>query len=636
MFIVRRHHENPLLTPRREHPWEALATYNPSVVRCGEGLRMYYRALSNPAAIISPYAPQSTIGAADSADGVHFHSERQVIAPTEPWEAFGCEDPRATVFDGITYLTYTALGGFPFSADNIKVGIAISKDGEHFTERHLVTPFNAKALTFFPEKIDGEYVAILTAHTDWTEAHQRPTIAIARSKSIEDFWNPEFWNTWHASLPDHALANLRRTDEDHIEVGAAPLKTDRGWLLIYSYIQHYYDESRRSFGVEAALLDLKDPRKVISRTYPFMVPEEIYERYGVVKNIVFPTSALENPDGTLDLYYGGADTVCAKATIRRLDLLEALDAGTPPAFVRAKENPVISPVKENPFESRATFNPAAFELDGSIHILYRAMGEDATSTIGYARSSDGIHIDERLSTPIYTPRADFEMKKQAGNSGTEDPRVSVIGNYLYMVYTAYDGVSPPKGAITSLSLDDFRARRFENWSKPLLLTPDNIDDKDLAVLPAMIEGRFLLYHRIAGRICADILPDLASGTRVSKCVEIMGPREGLWDAVKVGIAGPPIATPEGWLMLYHGVSNRSRYRVGAALLDPSGTTVLSRSADPIFEPIEQYEKEGEVANVVFPCGTVVRGDTIFMYYGGADKVIGVATGSLSRILKSLT
>ncbi|HRH24447.1 MAG TPA: glycosidase, partial [Candidatus Paceibacterota bacterium] len=126
-----------------------------------------------------------------------------------------------------------------------------------------------------------------------------------------------------------------------------------------------------------------------------------------------------------------------------------------------------------------------------------------------------------------------------------------------------------------------------------------------------------------------------SGTRISRCIEIMGPREGIWDAAKVGMAGPLLKVDGGWLMLYHGVSRRGRYRVGAALLDEAGTTVLSRTADPIFEPLEKYEIEGEVGHVVFPCGAVIRDDTLYMYYGGGDKVVGVATGSLSRILSAL-
>jgi predicted GH43/DUF377 family glycosyl hydrolase len=224
----------------------------------------------------------------------------------------------------------------------------------------------------------------------------------------------------------------------------------------------------------------------------------------------------------------------------------------------------------------------------------------------------------------------------AGNSGCEDPRIVRIGDMLHMTYTAYDGVHSPAGAVSSISVDDFLARRFDKWSMPFILTPANYDDKDLALAPEKIDGNYLLYHRINSQICADLLPDLTNGKRVSRCIEIMGPRPGMWDGAKVGGAAPTIKVGDNWLMIYHGVSRHSNYRLGAALLDPLGTTVLARTADPIFEPLEPYEKAGEIANVVFSCGMVVRGDTIFLYYGAADRVIGVATGSLSHIVDALT
>lgn len=340
----------------------------------------------------------------------------------------------------------------------------------------------------------------------------------------------------------------------------------------------------------------------------------------------------------LDIYYGAADTTCAKATVRLADLLDALAGDSAPVFTRAAENPILSPISKNAFEEKLVFNPAAFEDDGSVHILYRAMDNLNTSTVGYARSKNGIHIDERLSSPIYVPRTEFETKngKPDGNSGCEDPRTVVIGDRVYMTYTAYDGVRSPKGAVTSISLEDFRARHFDAWDTPFLITPDEFDDKDIALLPEKVNGEFLIYHRVAGRICADMLKELSEGTRVTRCIEIMGPRNGMWDSAKVGIAGPPMKVEGGWLFLYHGVSGRGKYRVGAALLDHAGTTVLARAADPIFEPIAPYELVGEINNVVFPCGSVIRGDTLFMYYGGGDKVVGVATASVSRILKALT
>ncbi|MFZ1075442.1 MAG: hypothetical protein WAN50_03655 [Minisyncoccia bacterium] len=638
MFVIRREPHNPILTPRREHLWESLSTFNPSVVRTKEGVRLYYRAFGNQNALHTPIEGLSSIGTAFSEDGVFFHSRKQVVAPQESWDAFGCEDPRVTFFEGRWYCFYTALGGYPFGPENIKVALAIGNEPENLTERHLITPFNAKAATLFPERIDGDIVMLLTAHTDWTSEHPRPTIALARAKHIEDFFDPGFWQEWHDHLPDHALSELRRNDADHIEVGASPLLTDKGWLLVYSYIQNYYDEHKRTFSVEAALLDEKDPRKLTSRTESMFVPEEIYEEYGLVPHIVFPTSISLDENGMLDIWYGAADTVCAKASVRLADLLRSLNPEKPArTFIRAAQNPILAP-QGSGFESRDVFNPAAVDVDGKVHILYRAMDAANTSTIGLAISKDGVTIDERLPEPVYVPRADFEMKlgNPTGNSGCEDPRIVRIGDTLYMTYTAYDGVHAPAGAVSSISVDDFLARRFEKWSKPFLITPEGIDDKDLTFFPEKINGNFLLYHRISNQICADPFAELAPGIRAKRCIDVMGPRHGMWDGTKVGSAAPPIKVGENWLVIYHGVSRHATYRLGAALLDPSGLSVLARTADAIFEPLESYEKVGEVPNVVFACGAVVRDDTLFLYYGGADKVIGVATGSVAHIIDALT
>lgn len=637
MFVIRRHPENPLLAPRREQSWQGVGTFNPSIIRTEKGLRMYYRALAHPPTVIAPFAPESTVGMVESEDGVHFSRERQVLVPKEEWEAFGCEDPRATVFNGVTYLAYTALGGYPYGPHNIKAAMAVSRDGEHFDERHLMTPFNAKAFALFPEKVNGKYAALLTAHTDFTPEHPRPTIGIAYADRIEDYWNDSYWHDWHDRLSEHALDIPRRTDEDHVEVGAPPILTEKGWLLIYSYIQHYYEPGRRLFGIEAVLLEKDNPRSVIGRTYPFIVPEEVYERYGLIPNVTFPTSALVTDDGMLDIYYGAADTSCAKASVRLQDLLDSMDPAKP-VFKRSTANPILLPQKENRFEEKLVFNPAAVDLGGSVHILYRAMDNKNTSTVGYARSQDGLTVDERLSAPIYVPRAEFEQKrgKEDGNSGCEDPRAVVIDGRVYMTYTAYDGVHAPAGAITSISVDDFLAKKWDAWEMPFIVTPDNTDDKDLALLSEKVQGQFLMYHRIGGRICAEMFPALMPGTKTMRCIEIMGPREGMWDAAKVGIAAPPIRVPGGFLMLYHGVSRRAKYRVGVVLLGEDGVTVKARSADPVFEPLEPYELSGEIHNVVFPCGAVVRDDTLYLYYGGADSVVGVATASLSRILASLT
>ena len=147
----------------------------------------------------------------------------------------------------------------------------------------------------------------------------------------------------------------------------------------------------------------------------------------------------------------------------------------------------------------------------------------------------------------------------------------------------------------------------------------------------------MIFHRVGESVCVDFVSSLDFTTDVvNQCIEIIDPRRGMWDGGKVGISAPPVKTDKGWLLLYHGVSWSTTYRVGAVLLDlKDPTIVLARTAIPLFEPEEEYERKGLVNNVVFPCGLVVRGDTAYIYYGGGDSVVGVATVKMSVLLKML-
>ena len=172
-----------------------------------------------------------------------------------------------------------------------------------------------------------------------------------------------------------------------------------------------------------------------------------------------------------------------------------------------------------------------------------------------------------------------------------------------------------------------------------MITPAGLDDKDTCIFPEKINGEYFILHRTENQICGDYLKSLDSKKEtVKKCIRIIGPRINSWDSVKVGITAPPIKTKHGWLLLYHGISKiHHTYRVGAVLLDlKDPAIVLARTTDPIFEPQEQYEKEGIINNVVFPCGMVERDGLLYIYYGGADTVVGVATIKLDVILKALT
>ena len=629
MLSVFRSPNNPFISPTRGRAFEAIGTFNPSVVVHKKKFHVFYRAMSEPNDLRTPGRGFSTIGYAHSKDGVSFEDRSQVIGTQELWDAYGCEDPRATLFEGKWYVFYTALGDYPFSADNIKVAVAIGDAPDNLSERHLVTPFNAKAATLFPERIDGDAVLILTAHTDQTADHPHPTIAIARSKNIEDFWNADFWSEWHAHLSDHSFPDVRRADSEHMEVGATPILTKQGWLLIYSHIQNYYNESARIFGIEALLLDREDPKRILARTeFPFLVPEESYERYGLVSNIVFPSGAHLDGD-VLTVYYGAADTVCASAKLSLSDLLSVMTPETRASFMtRVSETPILSPIPEHEWESMGVSNAGAVDIDGSVHLIYRATNHDNHSKLGYARLKDAVHVDERLADPVYAPRESFE------SYGTEDPRLSVIDGTVYLAYTAFDGTFA-RGAFSSLSVRDFVAHDFK-WSTPLAITPDRVNDKDLCLLPELINGKSMLLHRIEPNICVELFDTLPPERPINRCIEIMTPRPGMWDAEKIGAAAPPIRIPEGWLFIYHGIGADKVYRLGAVLLDgDTATAVLSRTDAPILEPVLPWEKEGVVNNVVFSCGAVLRGDILYVYYGGADTAIGVATIPKTTLIKRL-
>ena len=637
MFIVRRYKHNPILAPDHNEAWESFETFNAAPIKVGSKLHLLYRAQSLPENIGGSHFSLSTIGRCEAKrdmgdKGVTFVKRAPFILPDSPFDRYGCEDPRVTYIGGKYYTFYTALSGYPFNPENIKAAVAVSKNLTKVAEKHLVTPFNAKAMTLFPEKINGKLTAILTVHPDRTPSD----IAIAQFQKEEDMWSEKFWNEWYENLPLHTL-NIPRGDNEQVEVGSGPIKTKEGWLLVYAHIGNYSSNDKR-FGIRAILLDHTDLRRILGQLdSPFLVPEESYEKYGTVPNTIFPSGAVIRGKN-LDIFYSGTDTVCAVASVPLAPLLDAILKRPSRGLVRSRRTPLLKPQEALPWEAKAVFNPAAVELGGKIHILYRAMSNDNTSVVGYASSKDGVTIDERLDMPVYGPRADFESKKvHDGNSGCEDPRISLIGDTLCMCYTAYDSVRPPAVAVTTISVKDFLAKKFDLWTMPVIASADGVDDKDACLLPAKISGKYFLFHRTNGQIVGEWIDDLAFKNRNAyKNIPILTARPGMWDGIKVGISAPPIRTKEGWLLIYHGVSDTG-YRVGAALLDlKDPTKVIARLTDPILEPEMDYEKSGQVGNVVFPCGAVVRNGILLVYYGGADSVVNVATMKLSALMEALT
>ena len=320
-------------------------------------------------------------------------------------------------------------------------------------------------------------------------------------------------------------------------------------------------------------------------------------------------------------------------------------------------NPILGPNAKHRWETKAAFNPAALYEGGEVHILYRAIGETDVSVLGYASSFDGLHINERLDEPVYVPTESFEganptcpyssqhsgvyVSGGGGSGGCEDPRLTRIDDRVYMTYVAYDGHSHPRVALSSIHIDDFLRHKW-NWKKPVLISPPYIVDKNTCILPEKIKGKYVIFHRVFPNILIDFVDDLDFDGKTRWLVgQYKIPTRILssdWDNHKVGCGPPPMKTKHGWLLIYQavGTSDESRYKIGAMLLDlKDPTKVLARTRSPILEPLATYENEGCKYGVVYPCGAVIIKDRLFVYYGGADTVVCVATAKLEHFLEHL-
>ncbi|MCL5019772.1 MAG: hypothetical protein M1426_04805 [Patescibacteria group bacterium] len=636
-MTAKRYSNNPVISPNKNNPWEKEGSFNCSVVEDNGKYIFLYRAISSLQNWQGTQMNVSTIGYADSTDGLNIENRKQLISPENIWEKYGCEDPRVTKLDDTFYIFYTAISTWPPNPAGIKVAVAKTKDFKTF-EKHLVTPFNAKAMALFPEKINGKIYGVLTVDTD----NPPSKISIVEFSEESQIWEGDYWNKWHDTLTKHVLP-LRRDRKDQVEVGSAPIKTDRGWLVFYCYIQNYLSNPK-TFGIEAVLLDLENPLSIIKRTNtPILVPREPYELYGSVPNVIFPSGAVLK-DNKVSIYYGAADTSCCVAEISLQELLEDMETSDSPLDDRKNTfslspfegNPIMNPIEEHPWETKAVFNSAAVFINDKIHLIYRALSNDDTSVFGYASSKDGFHIDERLEGPVYTPREPFEEKKAQGGSGCEDPRISVIDNKIYMLYTAYNGYVPHV-ALTSLSIDNFLNHTWE-WEKPVLISPPDVPDKDACILSEKINNQYMIFHRIEPGIWIDFVDDFNfTNKKWIEGKELFGPREGKWDSIKVGIGAPPIKSPLGWLLIYHGISkDDDRYRLGLAVLDlEDPSKVILRLDDPILEPTASYSMQGIRPGAVFTCGAIIKDNILFVYYGAGDKVLCVSRINYNSLLENI-
>jgi predicted GH43/DUF377 family glycosyl hydrolase len=294
---------------------------------------------------------------------------------------------------------------------------------------------------------------------------------------------------------------------------------------------------------------------------------------------------------------------------------------------RHARNPILT-AADWPYAVHTVFNAGATRLpDGTTLLLCRVEDRSGLSHLCAARSANGVDgwvIDPEPTLPPDAERHPEELW------GIEDPRITWVeelGRYA-IAYTAFGKGGP--GVALALT-EDFRT--FERLG--LVLQPE---DKDAALLPRRVDGNFALLHRPMthghGDVWLSFSPDLRNwgGHRPV----LRARRGGWWDANKVGLSPPLIETARGWLMLYHGVRQTASgaiYRLGLALLDlERPDRCLLRCGSWIFGPEAVYEREGDVANVAFPCGYTLDGDTLNLYYGAADTSVALATGSVRQLL----
>ncbi|MEY2738362.1 MAG: hypothetical protein RL259_271 [Bacteroidota bacterium] len=335
-------------------------------------------------------------------------------------------------------------------------------------------------------------------------------------------------------------------------------------------------------------------------------------------------------------------------------------------MIPIKKEGILLRKTELAFENDSVLNPGIIQEDNTVHMLYRAVRKGNYSTIGYCKFEGPLQLVQRNNTPLLIPYS------EAASKGVEDPRIVKIEGVYYITYTAYDGINALGALVTSTDLlhfdrqgiivpkftfDEFKRLAECNnlvnskyFRHVRHFKPDEevfLWDKDVIFFPRKLNGKLAFLHRIRPGIQLVLIDNLTDLTKefwnhyflhFNEHI-ILDPIGTNHESGFIGGGCPPIETKEGWLLIYHGVYDTSEgyiYSAAAALLDiDDPTKVIARLVDPLFAPEIDYEKNGVVSNVVFPTGTALFNDTLYIYYGAADKCIACASLSLNGLLNEL-
>ena len=338
-----------------------------------------------------------------------------------------------------------------------------------------------------------------------------------------------------------------------------------------------------------------------------------------------------------------------------------------PRLSRPSQNPILCPIRGHAWESEAVFNPAAICENGRVHLLYRAMGPDGISRIGYASSVDGIHFDERHLLPIFSPEDipaiapptpkkfrnpftspartyDRECNPSGGGwGGSEDPRMVRIDDRLHITFNLFNGWYDMRIGLLSIDPEDFCARRWD-WKFNHLSAPGR--HKNWVLFPEKIGGKYVIFHNLYHEDPTRVSIEYADDIEVSEHLppfyspdpQRLPSRIVAWHDRTRSAGPPPLKTDRGWLLFYQAmeVGDSNRYKVGALLLDlEDPSKILYRSVAPVLAPDMPYENDWK-PGIIYTTGAVIKDDTLFLYYGGGDKTVNVAIAPLNDFLEELT
>ncbi|MDQ4015065.1 MAG: glycosidase [Thermoproteota archaeon] len=318
--LLQRYEKNPVLIPNEANWWESKAVFNCAILHYENKFHMLYRAIGEYERYIS------RIGYASSADGYSFATSKNIaLEETEDYEKYGIEDPRIVKIDNQIYITYVVLSGYVTNKPMVEASTALATttDFLKYTRLGVITSKGSdnKDVVLFPEKInqqESSAISLSSASTTTIDSAgkyfflHRPSSWIGSRYGVD---KPSIWLGEGNALTNfekHTLLLKPEEDWEQLKVGAGPppIRTRAGWLIIYHGVSR-----ERVYRAGAAILDIRDPSKILGRTKtPILEPKEPYEKFGDVNNVVFPTGACVVDNDKLFIYYGGADKVCCLAT----------------------------------------------------------------------------------------------------------------------------------------------------------------------------------------------------------------------------------------------------------------------------------------------------------------------------------